>query len=488
MAIGNPLLATWDAEGDVRIYEFSAGVFTLIGLRSGLTHNPGTTGLDAGASPVPLLQWFAADGALLTARTIDLEVLGVSQTDRFGDAIGTELGIDQGTIANTAPFIAAEIGPHEGKVLARAVIGSGSLRAWYILGDEAGSATHTSATSIPTEVSPSFIAAPDDGQLLIMGVAANCTMRVRQNGQTWPPTWAASTVVNFDIVPNIMVFDKAIRSSAAYAALIARDDSNSVLSVRYESGVWSTIMDLAMPAGDVRQIAMSPDQRLAAVSVLNGGTYTTRIFRRLGSYYNVKQDISGIGAHLSFSADGMLLVDVAARKVYERQLDETFDELAGAASALVTDQQVGAFSEGVIAKTAVCYIYDTALSHLAADDFDAGNLMFTLLDDTAVLDLADTDLAAILADETTTGLWPAGGVVMTGVVPTSGGGVYEFVCEDIQRIIIGSTGLSARYGLIYDGTADRPLIWVDFRDEVAVPTGRQLSVSFPGGVFLRFEK
>jgi hypothetical protein len=221
---------------------------------------------------------------------------------------------------------------------------------------------------------------------------------------------------------------------------------------------------------------------------VNGGVYTTRIFRRMGSYYNTKQDLAGIGAHLAFSADGMLLVDVAARKVYERQIDETFSELVGAGSAFVTDQQVGVFSEGVISRSAICYIYDTALAHFASGDYDSNMLMFTLLDDSAVLDLAETNLATILADETTTGLWPPGGIIMSGVAGVESSGEYSIVCDDIERIIIGSTGLSARYGLIYDGSANKPLIWVDFRGEVAIPTGRQLVVSFSDGAFLRFEK
>lgn len=451
-----------------------------------MTHDPTPTALGWNARDTPHIQWFGDDDGLISARTYS-DGAGVmfQRTDRFGAALGadspmlmsgdaggfisTKAGVDRFAIRASLDNAVSL----NGRLVTANPSGSLAANGWYQVGDSNLRA----------------MAFPDDVSRILYSTASQVLQRANNNGpNSVPSSLSNATAVSLDMRPEIIEFDRAVRSSGDVAALIARKTGNACQSVLYSGGSWQTMMDLPLPEGNVVCIAMSPDQRLAAVSVVDGGVYTTRIFRRLGVYYTPKQDIANIGGHLVFSEDGMLLVDITVRKCFERLVDETFTEVLGALDSVPTDQRTAVFSKGTLEQTAISYLYDAGLPVVASGMYDQDGLMFTLLSDAATYDPAETDLGAILADEVLSGLWPAGGIPLTNVAAVSSGGQYYLSADPITRIIIGSTGLSARYGLIYDDTGDLPLVFIDFRGEVAVPVGRELVVTFPDGAIIRFEK
>lgn len=492
MAIGNPLLATWDITGDLRIFEYVAGSFTLLGLRSGMDQSPDATGIAAGASLIPTLQWIGDDAAVLSVRSESGELIHIDQTDRFGAAVGSTEVIDQGTIANSGNFISADFGDHSGHLVLRAVVGSGSLRGWYVTGNPAGSPDSGGVSYIQDLANPIGIAAPADGSVMMVYNESTVRQYARSNGTTWPPTWSSSyQTISFDIPASKIVFDKGVRAGGALGALVANIDMQTVMSYSYDGAAWSPVHTLALPAGDPVHIVMSPDGRMVAVSVLNTGVYTTRIFRRLGGYYTKRgDDITGFGAALAFSEDGMLLVDIAARRLFLRNVDETFTEAAGTPmSSVPTDQSYAVFSRGLTVETPVAVIFDAGLAAMAQGSVDFGNLKLTLLTDSAVFDAAEADLGLLIDGlQDVGGMWPEGGIDMPDVVATDAGTHFVYTHAPLSRVILGSTGLSARYGLIYDATNETPLVWLDFITDREVPTSRELVISFPDGEFLRFEK
>ena len=487
--MANPLLTTWDAEGDLRTFELVGDSFVLLGIRSGLLHDPSSAGLTAGAQEYPVLSWYYDDDHVLVARTISAEVTGVLRVDRFGGDVGSELQYDSITIANSGEFIGIPIYP--GAILNRNVIGDGSLRAYTYLSNLGfGQPSQQSAgTGVSTGTGPVSLAVSDDLAMVIVGLANNARWALRTNN-ILPPTYNTTSVaVTFDITPDLLVFDKAVRAGSDKGIVLADKALQRAMSYAFTGGAWEASQDIPLPVGTPHQIAMSPDQRLCAISVVNGGVYTTRILKRIATYYAMKQDITGFGEILAFSADGGLLADIGLRKLYRKAADDSFSEIAGAMSGIPADQMTGVFSTALEGSIPLTRTYNGALPAFVTGTVDLEGLKFTFLKSTATFDPTDETYEDVVTGghEADGGLWPAGGVPMENIAVVQTDTTVALTTDDITRTIVGSTGLTARYGLIYDSTNNDPLVWVDFREDRIVASNRELVISFPDGEFLRYE-
>ena len=472
MPIGNPLLATCDETGVVRTFEYAAGVFSQIASRGGFTHvesNP-----QNGNLKVPHLRWIGADDRLfvsyspdiaspnLAAMTPVLEdfILGAPGSGGFsrGEQHVSNFGRDA-IIAHTnnAQNVAAAV---------------------TVIRFEGGVLTYSN-TGAPLPYRDVLLreTTPDCELTLVRTNLGTYLFDLTSSPSAKPLTFTAKGATSFDVVADIAKWSYNNR-----CILVGDLTANRVQNWRYQDDAWSLMHEVPLPAGSLQAIAMSPDNRFAAISVLDGGVYKTRIYNRAGDYFQNYQDLTGIGQLIDFSEDGKLLVDTRQRTCFRLVATEWQDHTSAMANIPVAIYSQ-TMSYGRTDAFGVARAYPNSLGELASGQVDLNDIKFTLLTSAGGFD--PTDSVADFSAEVTTGRWPAGGLEMTGVVGTETPSGYSLAADDLTRIVFESA-MTARYGLIYEVATGKPLVHIDFIQDRIVARNRAVTFEFRDGEFLKF--
>lgn len=483
MAIGNPLLAVWDVDGVIRTFEYTTGAFVQIGSLGGYTHSVSATALAAGADPYPHMCWDWDDSYLVMLRA-NASNRNIAQVFSPLLALMGSVYLQAQTTNIGGGRAVSYEDQHE-----HYHIPSIAQQRMLVKVSEAGVPSLVQTFNSGTlGLGPIDLAISEDGQHFVHSFADAATKPTR----LFERTTAAGAVPTFTqrTNPPFTTNSQIVRFSYNDRSVLTVDTTYAVAKIWTLIGTtWTFLQDLPLPTGTVKKSVMSPDTKMLAVSVLNGSDYTTRVYRRIGDYFQFHQDLPGIGKLLDWTADGILLLDAGLRAAYIR-FGETFIENNAAMTNIPTLIQAQAISKGRVYPYGFAKLYNAAIEDLAEYNVNVSDLKLTLLQATASFDETHTTLSQVTnsgAYEVHTGLWPAGGVALTGVNSVDSGAYYDFTSDPVKWIPLATT-LVARYGVIYEVSSGRPLIFIDFLNQRAVVQGRQLVIDFQGGSFLRFSK
>lgn len=481
MAIANPILATWDTDGVLRTYEFSAGIFVQINSLGGFTYNapsgPGEAGLhwnlagthiicarpsSEGLQNVHTVTPLAASVANGNTSYLASSGGGVYPYDRFNDvqwalsAPETTGSLNVFAIGRTDGTIQAPQGP--------ATYGSAGYRC------------------------AAFSA---DGNYGIFGdrISSGGSLVLKRTGFYSGgryPIWAV-----IGSAPAITLNVELAAFCATGLTFVMVDKLNAKAKVGNidpaGTGTMTFTHDLILPPGTPHRIRMCRDGRRCAISALSGGVYTTYVYERRGVYWVRVQTVNNFGKLLEFSIDGYLLIDCGLRAAY-RFDGQNYALLAGAMANLTTIVGAAALDNGRGDKDGQTQIYAEGLKKLVDGTIDLSSLKITLLKNTATFVEGDTTLAQVTgsgAHEVTGGQWPAGGVALTGVARA---GSFWLTADEVTRIIVDS-GFSTRYAVVYDtANGNLPIIWIDFLDDRAIAEDTQLTINFRDGKLVVYDR
>ncbi|MDW9491678.1 hypothetical protein [Sinorhizobium meliloti] len=479
MAIGNPLLATWDADGVIRTYEYSNGTFVLIGTKGAFPHAVQPAALTAGADPYPYMKWDWDDTILVLLHS---SVSNNWQAKTFSPLLAQFDAISIFTTATNlnGGHCDSVLAAHEHWIKSSALANRGSVKVSSGGGLSIGNTSSANTNGFDTA---GFAISPDGLQFLTTPI----------NSQTRNPAWhrrtsLANTSLAYVGTPPFTSNSQNVTWAYNNRSVIVLDTTFNIGKVWVLDGaIWNLLQDISLPAGQVKKAVMSPDTRTLAISTLDGSTWRTRIYNRIGDYFITKQDITGIGELLSFTEDGVLLVDCAQRRAFIRsgELFVSHDSAMVNIPTLIKSQTL---SRGLVYPYGQASLYDIAVSSLATNTVDLYNVKLTLLKNTATFDKKDITISEVLGThEVNTGKWPAGGLPLTNVTGLENPPFYDFTADTLRRLVL-ETNLFARYGVIYDATSGIPLIWMDFMNDRSVVRNRELVIDFRDGAFLRYSK
>lgn len=472
MPIGNPLLATCDETGVVRVFEYAANVFSQIASRGGFSHVE--VNVENGGMAAPYLQWLGNDDRLFVANAEDA---GTARLHSLSPVLEDEVLATVGTPG----FTRGEVHPSR---IGRDIVfigtnnGSNTLNATYAVRWEAGAFTF-SATGAPIPYRNVRLreTTPNGELTLLRDNLGTYLFDLISTLDAKPLAFTAKGATAFDVVANIAKWSYNNR-----CVLVGDTSLNRVQNWRWLDNAWSLMHEVPLPAGSLQQIAMSPDNRFAAISVLDGGVYKTRIYNRAGDYFQTYQDLTGIGQMIDFSEDGKLLVDTRQRACF-RLVGTDWQDHTSAMANIPVAIYSQTMSYGRTDAFGVARAYPNSLGELASGQVDLNDLKFTLLTSAGAFD--PTDSVADFSAEVTTGRWPAGGLEMTGVVGTETPSGYSLAADDLTRIVFESA-MTARYGLIYEVATGKPLVHIDFIQDRIVARNRAVTFEFRDGEFLKF--
>lgn len=472
MAVGNPFLATWDVTGVVRMFEYTGGVFVQLGSVGGLAHV--ASGVSDGAMEFPFLAWMGDDTGCVFVASQNTSQAYAVMVSPIAATLDTEL-FPNGT--NRGQFRASKF--NRDAVIVNLNEWNTTASVFTVRADEAGALSQAQAATIPQyrirlrEHTP-------DGSLMLSRTAATTYLYSLSSAPDAQPL--AFTLIG--AAPFTIACDMAKWAGNNKGVVVVDVAAARAQVWRYEASQWELMQELPLPAGAPEAIAMSPDGRALAVSTLSGGVYATRIYRRIGDYFQPAQsDLSGVGALLDFSADGKLLVDSAKQSCFVMDASGVFIDNSAAMVNVPTAIAAQALSYGRVDPYGDAALYDVAPGLFADEAYDAGNLKLTLLTSAAAFDR--TDSTPDFSAEVTTGGWPAGGVLLQNITSVSGPGVFSLSADPVERVIIESA-LTARYALIYDATNNKPLVFIDLINDRVVAKNRTLLIDFRDGIFLKF--
>lgn len=475
MAEGNPRLAVWESTGTVRTYEYSGGAFVQLAALAGFTHTPSAH--PAGIALYPKLAW-AQDGRYISIRraigtgTSRLQVLNeyldqkgtMDGQNTSGDASAGLMTFDH---ANDVSILHPRLsGPYQNSI---AVNLNGTA---VVLG--------TAPVDLAGNNERAFEAAPD-GTMLVSGQVKPTDSRLYRRG-AYPAFETPEAFVSRGIDVAGWSPDSEFLITGSAADMI-------VQVFKIIDGAPVLMMELP-PEGKVPvAIALSPDYRGLAVGYLSGGAYSTVVYRRSGDFYIKKQTLTGIGQLLDYSGSGKLLVDAAQRKAYAFD-GTTMTLVAGAVDAIPLGMVQQAMSPHVVNPDGQGTLYHNVIDKLLDDIIDLETLKITLLSGDAVFDPTHTTLAEVTgsgAFEIADGGWPAGGLLVTGVVKVADADRVLLKSDPIMRVITGSA-LTARYAVVYDASAvdETPVAFIDFLADKTIAKNTELVLSFRSGNLIAF--
>lgn len=452
MISGAPLLAIYDATGVFRTFELAAGVFTQMASQGGFPQNAQPSG-----GTYPFFSW-AQDQIVVvlseggTGRSIRLLSSLLSTLDNEAQTAG----------ASTASYRA---GFGKGTQVVSILPGTGnngtSLRKFRVAPGVLNIESHASPSTALVEITQ--IPASPDGvkwpQLHTTGIR-----NVRDPGlnQAW---------VLDGTLSGVRAAMGAWDASSRYLTVGVPGDTYATV-LRYSSGLaagYEPTQQIDHPNGTFYAIGSDPHGKYLAIGWAVSGGYETRIYKRLGSFYQYQQTLAGMGRLLDFSADGRILVDGASRKiaVFNPGTSLYADDAAMAAN-LPTGTVAQAVSDHAPVLSATVDMYQAGLTLLAAGTFDMTDLKLTLATSAApAFDIAHDTLAEVLGSaELTQGGWPAGGVpVENATADSTTPGVVVITGDDVERVIITSSA-TFRYAVLHqNGT---PLARYDFQEDRVV--------------------
>lgn len=184
-----------------------------------------------------------------------------------------------------------------------------------------------------------------------------------------------------------------------------------------------------------------------------------------------------------------MIIDPVSKKAYTNSANG-FVDASAAMNNVSGSVLTGVISNTPVTKSALAMVYLAALEAVGEDTIDLNNLKFTLLDDAASFNEADTTIGAVTdngARENVGGNWPVGGVKLNNA--SAGMEVTEFQFKaDAASFNTFGTTLSWRYGVIYDATSGTPLIFFDYYGEREIAANRNVRFEQPSRTILRVRK
>lgn len=480
MATGNPLLAVWDTTGTIRMFEFSAGRFVQIASAGGYVHNAGAN--SAGFAPLPKLN-FAHDSAYFGIRysptlnlsryvsftpTLNVKASADKQQGQ-GDAGRGLAGFD--AIKNVSIFKADAL---NGATLIR--VGTNGL---LTVGTNTPLSTGGSVTMRCFEVSP-------DGKFIIEGRAGTASLVHKLSAPGDFPTWGTST--ELDTIRSVTAADWSPDS----IYLCVGDGVTGGVEIHEVNPLDDSVNSShALPVEDglTTAVSFSPDQRMLAVGYRKDDTWFTVTYRRTGSFFVKYATLLGIGALLSHSADGTMLVDAQLKKAFSFDGSD-YSALANAMDNIPAGVAIQEMSTHAVNPLAFGKLYSGAISDIIQSQVDYANIKFALLTEFASFDPNHATFAEVTGNglySVNTGQYPPDGQVLTGVAPVDLGDTYAVKADAVTRTII-MTNLNFRYGVAYDATNDRPLVFFDYTANRLVPKNTEMTLSFKDGNFITFAR
>lgn len=235
-----------------------------------------------------------------------------------------------------------------------------------------------------------------------------------------------------------------------------------------------------------------PSSKFLAVGFTkNDGTaWLTKIYRREGDAFVLHQTLTGIGALLSFTADGKFLIDCATKKAYSVSLEELFTEnltmmaniTAGSVRQAISDHSdIAGIGE----------VYNEGLARVVDGDIDFNNLYIMLLSKAARFNALHSTINAVTKDGLyeVTGLELAkGGIKLTNVRAEAVGTIRAAVKSDNAKQIIVANDKTFKFAVIYDKTSGVPLTWLDFIDVFTAVQGTELTIDLSTNGILNYYK
>lgn len=209
-------------------------------------------------------------------------------------------------------------------------------------------------------------------------------------------------------------------------------------------------------------IAVRPDDKHIAVSVINGSSqYITYIYDRVGYLLVLKQTITDFGRQIDWTADGSMLIDATARRLFVYDaVEEIYEENSAYMTDLVTGLIVQTMNNYTPARMPQAYLFNSIKSSLISrTGIDLDNLKLMLLDADATFDATETSILDIsAANEVSGGGWPTGGKLLENVGYSVLNDKVALIADDLIGEI--STNLVFKSAVIYDTTSDKPVVWI----------------------------
>jgi len=488
MAIGNPLLAVWDVDSVLRTFEYVGGTFIQLASVGSIVHAPSATGLTAGADPAPYLRWMRDDSYLAVLRCSTASVVGAQV---FSPALGSVTAFTTIATGISSGFLADEYEPNSqigilySSFAALQQIKIAANGALVIPANVPGSASYLGAMDfVATKDGENFLASYDNTKQFPVrlwyryGSPMDDTLGYAVGAvPVFSTTFARLMATSYNLLNLVTI---GVNGQCKVWHMVANDGTEPD---------YAYLHDLAVPAGTAKNIAMSRDNKYMAISALNGGTYTTFIYQRIGEYFQYTQTLTGIGQLLEFSHDGMMLIDCALKQCYLLSGD-TFNAHHAALTNIPSLVQAQALSKGRVAPNGYSYLYEAAVEWFANDDVDLTDLKIDFLTASASFNETHTAISTVTnggAYRTTTGAWPVGGLPLENVARVAGNGTLSIEADDLSYIVLDNN-LTARYAVIYEVTTGRPLIWIDLNQTRTVSRGREILINFRSGELLKFSK
>lgn len=456
MIEGTPLLVTLDGIGTVRTMELnSSGVFTQIASQGGFTttvYGPEYAMVDWAVDEVIVVRGTTGSGRVMTLHNILMTQLSVSSQNTNGSTQQWRVGYNKVTpMALILDRTSDSINNRKTRVLLEDLIVE----------------NHNVPPTVPNL--ERIAISPDN--VKIAGLAGTSVANILNlNGFNGNLTWPNSFTVDADVGR----WDRTSRF------LVVGKRGNDYVSVlKHSANVFSKTMDIQEIGKTVYNIAMSPYANQMAVVWLSGGVYTTKLYRRLGSFYQEIQTIANFGQLIDFSADGTIIVDCSAKKALKRNgLTGVFEANDAMVANVATGVVRQALSDHVPVLFPIVDYYQNIIDLTVDGEFDLSKIKVTLVQEGAPA--YDPD-AQFLADvtgvyEVTAGLWPAGGIPLVNPTIVQGGLEANFTSDNITRIIVES-GIEFRYAIFHhDG---RPILRHDYQQTVQVARDDKLVLTVP---------
>jgi len=491
MALGNTLLAAWDVDGVLRTYEYgSDGKFVQLNSFGGVTHAPGSTALSYGADPAPYLYWDFDDSLLVVIRAATSALM---VTDSFSPLLA-KLQATQ-TILNQANGAGGKYATfeswHEHVFVSSAIQFAIPFR---VLADGTRQLSSVPNTNFFGNTKITDAAPFRDNVYLTFGYPdgmPNPAMNfIEWTGGSTDPRMVFNNTPIFGLRASLMSHSYNNRTLAVVDAV-----SRLLKIYVRKADVYNFdfLHDLPLPVGVPKKITMCRDNKMMAISCLDGTTWNTNIYRRVGDYFRMHQELTGIGSLLEFSIDGVLLIDCALKKCYIRE-GETYVANHDALVNIPSLTLAQAVSQARVYPYGFSYVYDDAVQRLAQDNVDLTDLKLDLLLPTASFDPTATTITAVTgggAHRVTTGQWPVGGKPLGTVVGVIGTGTdrgtYALDVDPLTWVVLDSN-LTARYGVVYEASTGKPVMWMDFIQTRTIAKNREMIINFRDSELLKFVK
>lgn len=187
-------------------------------------------------------------------------------------------------------------------------------------------------------------------------------------------------------------------------------------------------------------------------------------------------NVQGAGRVRAFSID----------KDFNFQEDKAFSALFNDWSAIPTSITVGP----EISIASIANVYDSAVAAIANRTANFGNLKIALLSSWASFNPANTTLAQALgANEVYGSSWPQGGIACNAATFVGLGTDEAGLSITVPALdLLAAGSITFHYAVIYDN-ADankRPLLFLDFGEEITATQPDRVQLSAPGGIAVIF--